>query len=70
MLVKPVQVDRAQPLTKRVVAHLGEGRSNQEIADRFGISVRTVGKHCERIYVKLGVMNRLAAVIVMDGARL
>jgi DNA-binding CsgD family transcriptional regulator len=42
---------------------LAAGKSNTEIASIFGISPRTVQKHLERIFRKLGVENRTAAVM-------
>ncbi|HZT23821.1 MAG TPA: LuxR C-terminal-related transcriptional regulator [Verrucomicrobiae bacterium] len=39
------------------------GKSNPEIALIARMSVRTVEKHLERIYVKLGVENRVAATL-------
>ena len=38
------------------------GKSDRDIADICQISCRTVGKHCENIYRKLGVECRTAAV--------
>jgi DNA-binding NarL/FixJ family response regulator len=48
-----------------VLDHLAEGRSNKDIAYRLGISARTVQKHLQRIYAKLAVKNRMAAVVLM-----
>lgn len=42
---------------------LGEGKTNPEIAIILGISVRTVHKHVERIFLKLGVENRQSALL-------
>jgi DNA-binding CsgD family transcriptional regulator len=47
-----------------VLAWLAEGKANAEIATILGISARTVDKHLERIYQKLGVEGRTAAVAV------
>lgn len=55
-------------LTKRekeVLDHLAEGCSNNAIALRLGISARTVQKHLQRIYAKLAVKSRIAAVVFM-----
>ncbi len=45
-----------------VLRLLASGLSNREIADALFISVNTVRTHLRRIYVKLDVNNRLAAV--------
>jgi len=52
-------------LTRReteVAACLALGKTNAEIAAILGMRARTVGKHLERIYEKLGVETRTAAV--------
>jgi DNA-binding CsgD family transcriptional regulator len=52
-------------LTAREVEVLGllaGGLANAEIAGELGLSERTVAKHLEHIYAKLGVRNRTAAV--------
>lgn len=41
---------------------LQEGKRNREIAVILGISARTVGKHLENLFAKLGVENRTGAV--------
>jgi DNA-binding CsgD family transcriptional regulator len=51
-------------LTRRqadVVAIMADGASNTDIAERLGISNRTVDKHLQRAFDKLGVENRTAA---------
>jgi DNA-binding CsgD family transcriptional regulator len=56
---------RHRDLTPReceVLFWLARGKSNAEIATILGIQSATVGKHLERIYPKLGVENRTAAV--------
>lgn len=52
-------------LTKReseVLGLLAKGLSNNEIGVTLSISARTVQKHLERVYVKLGVVSRTAAM--------
>ncbi|WP_181782264.1 helix-turn-helix transcriptional regulator [Pseudonocardia pini] len=54
------------PLTPREQAVLGllaQGLTAGTIARRLGISPRTVQKHLERCYLKLGVTDRLSAVL-------
>jgi LuxR family maltose regulon positive regulatory protein len=46
-----------------VLSLIAKGLSNQQIADRLVISIRTVKKHVENIHGKLGVLNRTQAVI-------
>lgn len=53
------------PLSGRELEVLGlvaEGATDQQIARRLGISAATVSKHLSRIYARLGVPNRAAAV--------
>lgn len=46
-----------------VAAWLARGKSNPEIAVIVGMKERTVEKHLEHIYAKLGVENRVAATL-------
>jgi DNA-binding CsgD family transcriptional regulator len=48
---------------REVVAWLSHGKTDAEIAAVLGLSPRTVQKHLEHIYVKLGVETRTAAVM-------
>jgi DNA-binding NarL/FixJ family response regulator len=40
------------------------GKSNRDIGEILGLSPRTVNKHLEQIYVKLGVENRASAAVM------
>ena len=54
------------PLTARereVLRWLGGGKTDRDIAHILIISPRTVHKHLQRIYEKLGVETRTAAVV-------
>jgi ATP/maltotriose-dependent transcriptional regulator MalT len=54
-------------LSRRETEILGwivHGKSNPEIATILSVSVRTIHKHVEHIYLKLGVENRHAAMLV------
>jgi len=56
----------AAPLTPRereVLDWVAAGKTNRDIAAILGASSRTVEKHLERIYEKLGVETRTAAVV-------
>jgi DNA-binding response OmpR family regulator len=53
------------PLTRRegeVLLWLARGKSNRDIAQILNVSYRTIDKHLEQIYPKLGVEARTAAV--------
>ncbi|MGZ6639114.1 MAG: PAS domain S-box protein [Solirubrobacteraceae bacterium] len=56
----------AESLTVRerdVLQALADGLNNQQIADRLGITVRTVHNHVANILTKLGVHSRLQALV-------
>ena len=62
-------------LTQReseVLLWIAKGKSNRDIGEILGLSARTVTKHLEQIYVKLGVENRASAAVkathVLHGA--
>ncbi|MFB9947723.1 response regulator [Rhizobium puerariae] len=46
-----------------VLLWIAKGKSNRDIGDILGLSSRTVNKHLEQIYVKLGVENRASAAV-------
>ena len=53
--------ERLQTLTtaqRRVVAGMREGLTNQEIAQRLGVSVSTVNTHVQEILARLGLSSR------------
>ena len=55
------------PLTPReseVMLKLTSGRTARAIARELGVSERTVRKHLEHVYEKLGVHDRLGAVLL------
>ncbi|MBW8317882.1 MAG: response regulator transcription factor [Rhizobium sp.] len=60
-------------LTQReaeVLLWIAKGKANRDIADILGLSSRTVNKHLEQIYVKLGVENRPSAAVTGANGRL
>ncbi len=55
------------PITAReadVLFWLARGKSNRDIGEILTLSPRTITKHLEGIYAKLGVENRTAASII------
>ncbi|MDR3469418.1 MAG: response regulator transcription factor [Xanthobacteraceae bacterium] len=65
--ITPAQFSKELGLTARegeVLSWLSKGKSNRDIADILGLSPRTVDKHLEQIYAKLGVENRTAAAAI------
>ena len=59
------QVDPREltPRQREVLAWIGRGASNAEIAGRLCISGNTVQHHLSAIYAKLGCSNRLQAAL-------
>jgi DNA-binding NarL/FixJ family response regulator len=60
------RTDSPESLTQteiKVMALLGKGKSNKEIAAELKCSVKTIKNHLNSIYNKLGVTNRTEAVI-------
>jgi DNA-binding NarL/FixJ family response regulator len=47
---------------QEILKLLGKAMSNKEIADTMGLSPETVKSHLQRIYAKLGVSTRAAAI--------
>lgn len=63
----------ASELTERelaVLRLLADGLHNKQVATRLGISRRTVERHCDNIYAKLGAGSRTEAVVRAISARL
>ncbi|MET1414289.1 response regulator transcription factor [Roseibium sp. HPY-6] len=53
-------------LTQReaeVLIWIAKGKSNKDIGEILGLSPRTVNKHLEQIFIKLGVENRASAAV-------
>jgi DNA-binding NarL/FixJ family response regulator len=63
---EPVHNDALTELTAReldVLTLIAKGRSNAEIADELFISGVTVKSHIGRIFVKLNLRDRAAAIV-------
>lgn len=53
-----------------VLRLIARGRTNKEVARQLQLSVKTVGRHVENLYAKLGVHTRAAAALVAMEHRL
>jgi DNA-binding CsgD family transcriptional regulator len=52
------------PRETEVLSWLAKGKTNRDIADILGMSHRTVNKHLEHVFEKLGVETRSAAAAI------
>ena len=76
VLIRPNEISHEQNVAKlrdsldltqreaEVLLWVGYGKASNDISDVLDISPRTVQKHLERIYVKLGVEKRSAAAAI------
>lgn len=60
---------RLTPREREVLAEIGRGRSNREIARALGLAEKTIKTHVSAILAKLGVQDRTQAALraVRDG---
>lgn len=61
------KLEAALTITKReaeVLLWVAQGKSNKQIADVLSLSPRTINKHLEQLFPKIGVDNRAAATSV------
>jgi DNA-binding CsgD family transcriptional regulator len=49
------------PREKEVLSWVAKGKTNRDVAEILGMSPRTVNKHLEHVFEKLGVETRAAA---------
>lgn len=57
---------RLTPREQEVLAELRRGRTNKEIALRFGVSISTVNKHVQQVLKKLHVRTRAQATAMIN----
>jgi len=60
-----------RPLSPReaeVMSYISLGMMNPDIADRLGVSLKTVKNHVNHIFGKLGARSRVEAVLIWQGA--
>lgn len=65
--VVPLSDYQLTPREIDVLVWVAKGKTNRDIAEIVGMSPRTVNKHLEHIYVKLGVETRSAAAALVAG---
>ncbi|MFI0739592.1 response regulator [Streptomyces sp. NPDC021100] len=58
------------PREREVLAHVGAGLANPQIAERMGLAPSTVKDHVRAVLGKLGGINRVQAAVVADRAGL
>ncbi|MEF9966127.1 MAG: response regulator [Comamonas sp.] len=56
------------PRETEVLGWLAKGKTNRDIAQILGMSPRTVNKHLEHVFEKLGVETRAAAAAIASGS--
>jgi DNA-binding NarL/FixJ family response regulator len=69
--ITPADLRKELGLTSReseVLSWISKGKTNRDIAQILGLSPRTIDKHLEQIYAKLGVENRTAAAALASQA--
>ena len=64
----PIRMRHLTPRECDVMRWVACGKTDAEIAALLAISVRTVNKHLEHVYEKLGVETRTAAVMALASA--
>jgi DNA-binding NarL/FixJ family response regulator len=61
--VPPAELAELTPRELEVLRELGKGRSNAEIGQALFISETTVRTHVNRVFSKLGLRDRVQAVV-------
>ena len=49
-----------------ILSLIGQGQSSKEVASNLFVSKRTVDFHLSNVFKKLGVSNRVQAIVVAD----
>jgi DNA-binding NarL/FixJ family response regulator len=58
------------PRERQVLDQIATGAGNAAVADRLGLSPKTVGNHISAIFAKLGVATRAEAIVIAKDAGL
>jgi DNA-binding NarL/FixJ family response regulator len=62
----PAQAPQLSPREREVLALVGQGLANKQIARRLGIAERTVKAHLTAVFQAIGVTDRTAAALWAD----
>ncbi|QBI21224.1 FHA domain-containing protein [Egibacter rhizosphaerae] len=60
--IEEEEIPVLSPRQAEVLRYLRQGLTNPQIAQKLGVTERTVKAHCQEVYDRLGVPNRTAAV--------
>lgn len=60
------EVFQLTPREAEVLYWLSMGKSNRDIAQILSLSARTINKHLEQVFQKMGVENRTSAAVLAD----
>ena len=55
------------PREAEVLSWIAKGKTNRDVGEILGMSPRTVNKHLEHVFEKLGVETRAAAAALASG---
>ncbi len=61
--MKETHLKKLSARETEVLKHLVKGKLNKEIANDLGVTTDAIKKHLRNIYIKLGVRNRVEAVM-------
>lgn len=66
----PPPFDQLTPRERELLRHLSAGEGNTQIAERFGLSAKTIRNQLSAVFAKLGVGDRVQAALLARDAGL